>query len=134
VTVERVVGPFLLVRVADASLALPIAVVERIADAAQRAQLDLGEFAGLVDTAQERPAAIALKTAAGIVVASVDAIGDVVQAAQLLPVPPVTQLTCAGAVRGLIRPEVDPGRGWSVLLDGNNLGDLVAARLAERPA
>ena len=131
---ERVTGPFLLVRVAGVSLALPIAVVERVADTQQQVQLDLGEFAGLVDTAQARPAAIALKTAAGIVVFAVDAIGDVMQAAQLLPVPPVTRLTVDGAVRGLIRPEAYPSRGWSVLLDGANLGDLVAARLAERPA
>lgn len=131
---ERVTGPFLLVHVAGASLALPIAVVERVADTQQRVQLDLGEFVGLVDVAQERSAAIALRTAAGIVVAAVDAIGDVVQTAQLLPVPPVTRLTVDGAVRGLIRPELDPTRGWSVLLDGANLGDLVAARLVERSA
>jgi hypothetical protein len=132
VTVERLTGPFLLVRVAGASLALPIAVVERVADTGQQVQLDLGAFAGLVDAAQARPAAIALKTAAGIVVVAVDAIGDVVQAAQLVPLPPVTRLTVDGVVRGLIRPEMDPARGWSVLLDGAQLGDLVAAQLVGR--
>ncbi|MBN2358533.1 MAG: hypothetical protein JXR83_03710 [Deltaproteobacteria bacterium] len=130
---ERVAGPFLLVRVAGASLALPISVVERIADTGQRAQLDLGEFVGLVDATQDRAAAIALKTAAGVVVSAVDGIGEVVQAALLQPVPPVTRLTVESVVRGLIRLESGAEPGWSVLLDGASLGDLVAERVLERP-
>ena len=131
---ERAIGPFLIVRVAGVSLAFPIAVVERVADTAQRAQLDLGEFFDLVDQARDRPAAIALKTAAGIVVAAVDGIGEVIQSAMLQPVPPVTRLTADGVVRGLIKPESDAVAGWSVLLDGASLGDLVAARILERPS
>jgi len=123
-------GPFVVVRVEGAKLALPIEVVERMEPQESEHQLDLGEMVELRDDAATRPAAIALKTAAGIVNASVDGLEGLVTEAVVWPLPPLTELTCPTAVRGLLRYQGRAeGESTAVLLDGDALGNRIAEQI-----
>ena len=130
---EPIQGPFAIVRVAGARIALPITVVARMEPEESERQLDLGQLTGLCDVAVDRQAAIALKTAAGIVNAAVDGLEDLVMAGELQPLPALTLLTVPGSARGLLYHS-DRGGGVAVLMDGDVLSDQIAERLlGERP-
>jgi hypothetical protein len=122
-------GPFIVVRVDGARLALPVTVVERMESQERERPVDLGELCGLCDEPRSRPAAVALKTAAGIVNAGIDGLEELVAECEVLPIPPLTRLTDAAAVRGLLQHPDRGDAGLAVLLDGDALGDRIAEQI-----
>jgi len=126
---EPVQGPFAIIRVAGARIALPITVVARMEPEESERQLDLGQLTGLCDATADRPAAVALKTAAGIVNAAVDGLEDLVMEGELQPLPALTMLTAPGSVRGLLYHSNRGGSGVALLMDGDVLSDHIAERL-----
>lgn len=126
--------PHLIIRVARARLALPIGSIARLDEHDLRAAVDLGQLCELCERPASRTASIALHTAAGVVIAAVDAVEDVVQDWQLVPLPTATQLSRANLVRGLVELVPPPAGQYAAVLDGGALGDLVALQLHEEQA
>jgi hypothetical protein len=124
--------PHLIVRVAGTALALPISCVARLEERDAPAALDLAELCGLASSRGSHSERLALRTAAGIVVATLDAIEELVQQPRMIELPALTALTQPEVVRGLLEVEREGARRLAVVLDGARLGDLVAEHLYKR--
>ncbi|MFH1807794.1 MAG: hypothetical protein ABIJ09_03560 [Pseudomonadota bacterium] len=126
--------PHLIVRVAGTSLALPISCVARLEEREAAASLDLAELCELAPASAQRAGRVALRTAAGIVVATLDAVEELVSQPRIEALPALTALTQPEVVRGLLILPGEPSSRLAIVLDGARLGDLIAERLYQRDA
>jgi hypothetical protein len=124
--------PHLIVRVAGTDLALPISCVARLEERGAQAAMDLGALCELDPAVGERGERLALRTAAGVVVARLDAIEELIQQPHMLELPALTALTQPEVVRGLLAFERAGERRLAAVLDGARLADLVAERLYQQ--